>query len=277
MTLLSVWIRRGRFVPELVVAADSRLTGGLTWDGCPKIMTLPRSDCMLAFAGDTLVAYPLMLQIFHSIEGYEPSRTRRLDVTQAAQHALAVANQMRHEVRDLPQGVSADDDPKTAFLVAGYSWRLKRFAAWRIVYQKDIRRFTLKPVSGVRGMLGGQLIKFIGDGFSQATRKLATKLLEESRLLDGDLNMEPLEILMSFIADPRWRSIGGAPQVVKVYQHMNTQSFAVKWPDRNGGPHFFGRPLLPYERLDVPTIDPWNDFKIEYGYERPGEGLTTLP
>ncbi len=89
--------------------------------------------------------------------------------------------------------------------------------------------------------------------------------------------MEPLEVLISFITDPAYRAIGGAPQVVKVFQHLNTQSYAIKWPDRDGAPHFFGRPLLQYEQLDVPIIDPWDEFKIDYGRARPAEALTVLP
>ena len=218
-----------------------------------------------------------MLQIFHSISGYEASQTRRLDVTQAARHAISVVNEMRDQVSDLPVGGSPNDDPKTLFLLAGYSWRLQKFVAWRLRYAKDVKRFTLAPIEGIRGMARGRITKFIGDRRTVATSRLAEKLLVKSCLLDGDLDMEPLEVLMEFIADPMYRSIGGAPQVVKVYQHMNTQAFAVKWPDPGGAPHFFGRPLLPYERLDVPTIDPWNGFQVDYGQARSGEGLTVLP
>jgi len=54
-------------VTEMIVASDSRLSGGQAWDGNPKILMLPRSDAVLAFAGYTGVAYPLMIQAYNAI------------------------------------------------------------------------------------------------------------------------------------------------------------------------------------------------------------------
>lgn len=49
MTLGIAWERVKGGVRELVIASDSRLSGGgRTWDGNPKILTLPRSDLLPA-------------------------------------------------------------------------------------------------------------------------------------------------------------------------------------------------------------------------------------
>ena len=44
MTLVAAWVRSVGTTQELVLATDSRLTGGHTWDCCPKILSLPRGD-----------------------------------------------------------------------------------------------------------------------------------------------------------------------------------------------------------------------------------------
>jgi len=58
MTLSLAWIRSVGNVQELVMATDSRLRRGRAWDVAPKILTLPRTDCAICFAGDTDDAYP---------------------------------------------------------------------------------------------------------------------------------------------------------------------------------------------------------------------------
>ena len=57
---------------ELLVASDSRLRGGYAWDAAPKLLRLPRGDSVLAFAGQTDFAYPLMLQAWNAGGIMEP-------------------------------------------------------------------------------------------------------------------------------------------------------------------------------------------------------------
>jgi hypothetical protein len=68
--------------------------------------------------------------------------------------------------------------------------------------------------------------------------------------------MEPFEVLRDMIRENVDHRIGGAPQVAKVHRFMRTQHFAVNWPNVDYPPHALGRPQLPYERFDLPTIDP---------------------
>lgn len=52
-------------------------------------------------------------------------------------------------------------------------------------------------------------------------------------------------------------TIGGAPQLVKVYQYMQSAPFAVYWPDkRTGKAYLQGRPCLDYEHIERWIIDP---------------------
>lgn len=69
--------------------------------------------------------------------------------------------------------------------------------------------------------------------------------------------MEPLEVLIEFIRDKGRRTIGGAPQIVKIYRHLNTMPLNVYWPNLSAGQiSFMGRSLLPYERNEYMVLDP---------------------
>ncbi|HFR0242879.1 TPA: hypothetical protein ACHTZ3_004104, partial [Escherichia coli] len=63
MTIAAAWVRTLRNCKELIVVSDSRLNGGMKMDCGQKIITLPRSDAFICFAGDTSWAYPLMHQV----------------------------------------------------------------------------------------------------------------------------------------------------------------------------------------------------------------------
>jgi hypothetical protein len=49
-------------------------------------------------------------------------------------------------------------------------------------------------------------------------------------------------------------SIGGAPQLIRVTQHMNTRPLCVRWGDEDT---LFGRPLFGYENTDYWIVEPF--------------------
>ena len=67
MTLCTAHIRQVNDTEELVFATDSCLTGGEKWKHGIKLFELPRKDCLLCFAGSTIRAYPLVLNLVSSI------------------------------------------------------------------------------------------------------------------------------------------------------------------------------------------------------------------
>ncbi|MDQ0755057.1 hypothetical protein QFZ61_001044 [Arthrobacter sp. B3I4] len=267
MTLSIAWIRSVGEVEELVFASDSRLRNGQAWDCCPKIMSLPRSDCLISFAGDTQYAYPLMLQMIQAIDMYAPSSDRRTDITVAKRHALEVFNQMRSLIHDFPRGVSSAGDPEAGFLFGGYSWRQQEFLIWQLHYDASIDRYTFRPVHKWAKGNSKKAIAFTGDVTVEAKNRLIDLLRDRGKLRNGGFDMEPFEVLRDMIRSNEYPTVGGAPQVAKVYRFLRSQHFAVRWPDASGLPHALGRPALtyasaegeppvPYERFDVPVIDP---------------------
>jgi len=241
MTIAIAWVRKlANESEELLIVADSRLSGGMIFDCCPKIMTLPRSDSAICFAGDTNYAYPLMLQLYLAIDAHSPLRDRSMDIHEMRSHALKVFNSMR----DMVMSDHSDlKNPNISFILGGYSWERKLFSIWHIHFKKSEACFAYRPAKSWIGDF--DKIVFVGDWAKEAEKRLI-KLLQyrynKSLTSQGkakfNFNMEPFEVVRDILRENAYNnnvSIGGPPQLVKVYQHMNTRPIAVYWPNRNSG------------------------------------------
>jgi hypothetical protein len=258
MTLSIAWVRKVGDTEELVFAADSRLSAGQDWDCCPKILTLPRSDCAICFAGDTDNAYPTMLQLKAAIDVFPKAFDRSLDIYELKGHALRIFNHMRNYISDLPVGQTEPSDPETLFIFGGYSWRKKRYAIWLLHYDESIKKFTFRPAGTWGGLGGMKKIALAGNYIEGAKEMLVRLLRERGKLESGNFDMEPFEVLRDIIRERRHDDIGGPLQMVKVYQHMNSGPFGVYWPNKEEGEiTYLGRPLLDYEAPHAPIIDPY--------------------
>jgi hypothetical protein len=280
MTLVIAWVRKVHDCEELVFVSDSRLSSdGRNFDACPKILTLPRTDCAIAYAGYSGHGYPMALQFQRAIESYEPSRRRSLDISSVRTHALKIFDRMKDMIQNSPHvSIKQNLDPEASFVFGGYSWIKKGFLLWTFVFSPTQGRFEARPASWIG--FSPQLnrftvlrtkspqydshlysrIAFEGDQAERAMQLLLDKL--NAKLADNpacrNIGWEPFEILRDMLRDPSHaESIGGAPQVVKVYQYMHTTSLGVFWPDRTGNQIYLsGRPCLEYERVDNWILDP---------------------
>lgn len=281
MTISIAWTRKRQNYEELVFVSDSRLTGGKKFDACPKILALPRGDCAIAFANTSGDAFSMMIQLSLAIDAYPPARKRRFELNLLLDHAVSVFNGMLEkisltEIKGNPGLAKTDAE----FLFGGYSWREKKFRLWAIHYSSAIQRFVSAPARSLtldrrkktiilKGRQSKRFVKlgniaFAGDQ-ARAAKKLLFKRLS-SEVASGfppyKIDMEPFEVVRDMLRDPSLQqegvqgSIGGAPQVLKVFQYSRTSSYAVFWPDRSGVPHLHGRPSLPYENLDQMSLDP---------------------
>jgi hypothetical protein len=250
VTVVCAWIRRVGIKEELVFAADSRLRLAGRWDACPKIFILPRSDALMAFAGETWWAYPIALQTANNIATFEPSRTRFLDLLDARGHAIRVINEMIDEGDVL----AGPEPPEAEFLFGGFSSIERRFRIFRFVFDQERGRYG---VQRVRDRYLGQYF-FIGDRAADADHLLHQRMREQG-LPQGPLDMQPFEVIRDMIreAGPD-DTVGGAPQVAKVHRHLHSEIVAVDWSPDGQQPArktVMGRPLLDYEIAHIPALD----------------------
>ena len=276
MTIAIAWVRRIRDCEELVFVSDSRLSGdGRTFDGCPKILTLPRSDCAISFAGYTGHAFPMMLQLALAIDSFEPSKRGSLDIATVRTHAIKVFDGMAQQIKSSTRiNIEQDTSPAATFLFGGYSWINKEFQLWSfsfraggksfvadpsnwVAYSKEANRVIYRKSRRTRTDQYLGEIAFAGDQAELAKQLLLDKLNQRAEN-QKPLDMEPFEVIRDMLRDPRHsETIGGSPQVVKVYQYMKTASLGVYWPDRaTGSVHLQGRACLGYEQVSPFILDP---------------------
>jgi hypothetical protein len=280
VTVAVAWVRRILDCEELVFASDSRLSGdGRIFDASPKILTLSRNDCAIAFAGHTQDAFPMMLQLSLAISSHGPARRRSIDMSELRTHALKIFNEMATLITSDAhiKGSRPDDIPAVQFLFGGYSWIKKEFVLWKIVFDEYEKRFVsieapwarfspktkgLKISKLRRADRGSALgrIAFAGDQGPLACRLFSQEMTRRHRQGEeiSKIEMEPFDIVVRMLRDKgRSPSIGGAPQLAKVYQFVKNISFPLYWPDKATGTIFLqGRPCLGYERLDTKIVDP---------------------
>jgi hypothetical protein len=99
---------------------------------------------------------------------------------------------------------------------------------------------------------------FAGDQAPLARTLLLARFPIGSRPSNLKLDWEPFEVVRDMLRDPkRSETIGGAPQLVKVYQYMDAAVQGVYWPSRGTGRiHLQGRPCLDYGRIEQFVFDP---------------------
>ena len=254
MTMAMSWVRSVRNTEEMIIAADSRLRFGGHWDCCPKIMPLPRQDSVMCFSGNTMYAYPVMIQAVNMVNMHFKVRTRGLSLTDFKGHLLRVLNNMTSQVKDT---VAGDGTLDADFILAGFCCHSKNFKMWLLHYDVSLNRFTFRRSSRWKGGNDKKILCFTGNYRDEFKNRLTSLLKKRRKLNRGWFNMEPFEVLRDMIRENEMPLIGGPPQIVKVYRSINCIPFAVAWPNRESGVRcLLGRPLLKYERHDHLNIDP---------------------
>jgi hypothetical protein len=257
MTLTVAWLRWTGDVQELVVASDSRLSGGVAWDSAPKIMPLERGDCALAFAGETMLAYPMMIQIANALRMHRRSLNRALDLAEFKGRVVSIINHMRAQMHTYMEPRQSLGEEKTYLLLAGYSWRNASFVIWTLHYDSNLDAFTFRPASPWPGTDGRKMIAIVGELAEIAKDRLRDLLRSRGKVQTGGFDMEPFEVLRDVVRENLDPHTGGPLQIVKVYRHMNVTPFPVYWPDKQSGSlSFLGRPLEAWEDPGILAIDP---------------------
>jgi len=258
MTIAVSWIRNAGKHEELVFASDSRLRSFGSWDANPKLFQLDRTDCAIAFAGDTQYSYPLVNQIQTFVKSYPKSQSRFQDICHFKGHLVNMMNFMLTHKSDY-------EEPNIRFLFGGYSWDKKRFFLWNIFFDKNIKKFVSAEVGTWKGIKVNRKVSFIGDYHLEYRTRLIKLMKSKKKFIKGYFDMEPFEVLRDMIRENMFDAIGGAPQLLKVYEHMNRTPIAIKWKitDKEVST-LLGRPLQDYEVTNYPIMNP-DTLKIEGG------------
>lgn len=286
MTIGLGWLRTINDCQELILASDSRLNGGPVFDQCPKMQCLPREDCAMCFAGDTIFAYPMMMQAGFSIGEFDNITTRAMPIEDLRGAVLKSINTLNSSISF--QNICVGDPnfemrSETEFIFGGYSWIKKQFKLWQIIFDNHNKRFVCKKIEFEKN--GKPCICMIGD--REAKNAFASELAQVLRKSYGQpfpntpsqianlrnfesfhqWDLEPFDALCNLLKKRNKPStIGGSPQMVKVYQYMNSKPVGVFWPNLISGSNknriLLGRKMQSYEKSRYWFIDP--DTHISY-------------
>jgi hypothetical protein len=213
----------------------------------------------MAMSGDAAEAYVFLLHAINTCNLLEGNKTGRTDLGYLARKLRDTYADLRRHVRDLPFGQSTPDVPNLEVAVFAWSWRNLAFMGYSYAYDK--RGALRMQEIGILATDRPYPHFLMGDVASDARARLAR--LRKSRQLPmpmrGDPNApnvaaeaffdwEPLEILVEMIDDDSVRSVGGVPQVARVYQYGEYEPFV--WRTAAGADYFGGRPVQATERFD---------------------------
>ena len=258
MTVAAGWIRRVNNCEELLFVSDSRLCGGHRWDECPKIFPMQRSDCAICFAGDTAYSYPVMMQLYYALGEMIRVRSRAMDITDVNGYVLKYINRLVTSIYDAVDPMDIKDN---MFLFGGYSWVDKRFKLWRYYFDKRNKCFAKDGKVHKFDRAFGN-ISVIGDKaelFKQELRRILHEKYGQNyeNYQHHGFDMEPFEALRNILRSAKPEdTIGGAPQIIKIYQHMNTRPIGVYWP-RKCEDVFQNRTLMGRRMFDFEDTEYW--------------------
>jgi len=175
MTLTIAWVRSVGDTEELCIASDSRLRSFGSWDVCPKLFTTPRDDAAFGFAGDTMYAYPLILQAVNHISLHHASHSRALDIYAAKGHYMELFKDMLKYMSDPPKP-KGKNEIGSLFIFAGFSSRKREFKIWQVRFNTTEGKFEWLPAGGMRGMGGRNFVTILGQpSMSQSKRSAAIR------------------------------------------------------------------------------------------------------
>lgn len=255
MTLCTAHIRQVNDTEELVFATDSCLTGGEKWKHGIKLFELPRKDCLLCFAGSTIRAYPLVLNLVSSIhlDKYLQSPSATLEevleflseqFTTLVKTITEVGKDQIHEERGAAQ-----------FLFGGWDWQKGAngaYRVWKLYYSQEVEGFIFDELTNDSSKT--RFYTFMGDAAIDIEKEAKTrfnKIMVDEEKMDSKLDMEPLRILSSISLDKTIREVDGSLQIAKIYKSNRTEFFGIYWESSKGKPCFQGRE---YNEINKPLV-----------------------
>ena len=246
MTLCIAWVRKKRTSNEICIVADSCFSGGQRFMAAPKVFPLKRNDCAIACAGLTTYSFPVIEHIRQSIFLNQSLLDRSKDLTDLLHWIVDITNKVLFQETDKQVGIVG---PEFSMIIAGYSWKYSKPIIREIKYNRNTKlMYAVKQPTIKRTQFA-----LIGDNTIEARRKIFLKLDSDGIKNDGEVDMQPLDVLMEYINDPLISSIDGNPQMVKIYPFMNVLPFG--FIDKEKNITYMGRPLTDYEIIPYPIIN----------------------
>lgn len=266
MTMCTAWVRQANDTEELVFATDSCLTGGEKWKHGIKLFELPRKDCLLCFAGDTMRAYPLVLNLVSSIHLDKYLQSPSATLEEVLEFLSELFTKLVKTITEVEKDRIHIERGSAQFLFGGWDWQKGpngSYRVWKLYYSESVEGFIFDELTNT----GNQTIfyTFMGNASSfgdieKEAKDRFKKLLSDEDKIGSKLNMEPLRILCGISLDKTIREVDGSLQIAKVYKSSRTEFFGIYWESSKGKPCFQGRE---YNEINKPMVRYFNPDTFE--------------
>lgn len=266
MTMCTAWVRQANDTEELVFATDSCLTGGEKWKHGIKLFELPRKDCLLCFAGDTMRAYPLVLNLVSSIHLDKYLQSPSATLEEVLEFLSELFTKLVKTITEVEKDRVHIERGSAQFLFGGWDWQKGpngAYRVWKLYYSESVEGFIFDELTNT----GNQTIfyTFMGNASSfgdieKEAKDRFKKLLSDEDKIGSKLNMEPLRILCGISLDKSIREVDGSLQIAKVYKSSRTEFFGIYWESSKGKPCFQGRE---YNEINKPMVRYFNPDTFE--------------
>ncbi len=229
-----------------------------------KIYRLECGDCCLGFCGDSQVAYPLFIQVGSALSNYIKTRTRAEDITNVTSIIGSILNNLMASW-ELSTSDKAEEVKDTNILFAGWSWKFRRFEIGYFKSKDAIFNFHHSKTKLPHPWATEDApLYFIGD-YKEDYMKCLVEVLEQrhgkqtrkqkKKIVNFDYEpIEALAKLLSLDVEKCERpSIGGAPQLLKIYPFGNDLPIVLRMSAKEH--YLLGRKLFDWEKTSFPILD----------------------
>lgn len=249
MTIAFTYIRNHVNPPELIIASDSRLSGGERWDSCRKIYPLRRGDSAIVFTGEIERFFPIISQVMSFCDGHKKNYSRAEPLPDLFNKILLLANYLVKQISDLPKGLKFPTGNCT-ILLCGWNWSPKKGDSDCFIkemkYHPRLGTFVpMRKKFDQKNDYKKHKIIVIGD----CVPRFWSEYSQRASLLNV-LDMEPLDIFQKIIDLPDMDTIGGVVQAVKIYKHLNTLPILIS---KSQCKYLYGRKLFNWEDVSMET------------------------
>jgi len=255
MTLCTAHIRQVNDTEELVFATDSCLTGGEKWKHGIKLFELPRKDCLLCFAGSTIRAYPLVLNLVSSIHLDKYLQSPSASLEEVLEFLSEQFTTLVKTITEVGKDHIHEERGAAQFLFGGWDWQKGAngaYRVWKLYYSKEVEGFIFDELTNDSSKT--RFYTFLGDAaidIEKEAKSRFNEIMVAEEKMDSKLDMEPLRILSSISLDKAIREVDGSLQIAKIYKSNRTEFFGIYWESSKGNPCFQGRE---YNEINKPLV-----------------------
>jgi len=255
MSMCMAWVRqKNDGDEELIVATDSVFTGGERWENGIKLFELPRTDCVIAFVGDTTKAYTLILNLISSIKLDNRLKNTYTPLVEVIEYISELFTILIKNIKDETKPEREESLHKlrseVKFLFSGWCWRENRFRIWEVSYNIGTQSFL--PTEQEKCSLNGLCAFIVNPDDKKTIAEAKLRQEREKKEIGSNVDMEPLRVLIDISQDSSIREIGGATQIVKIYRSGTLEFFGIDW---KGKPYFLGREFEDHNKPNQKYFD----------------------